>query len=165
MKGTSIEEHPLVSICVSCLAFVVEKGKGGLWLVAWWLANQAAEKFICVARDKGKRSCFFGGQNSTSTPVLVFVYAMATSSNLQSLRELFSCSICLELYTRPLFLSSCMHSFCEGCLQPLITDKSITCPLCRKLSLVPYGTQVTFTAAFFFYTAHSPVVAGIDPKQ
>ena len=50
------------------------------------------------------------------------------------------CSICWDLFRKPKYLP-CRHTFCLPCLKSYVkqsqTGGSITCPLCRKDSLIP----------------------------
>eukprot|EP00058_Branchiostoma_floridae_P019070 XP_002604559.1 hypothetical protein BRAFLDRAFT_79421 [Branchiostoma floridae] len=58
--------------------------------------------------------------------------AAAPSSLGAQFREELSCSICLELFTRPKVLP-CQHTFCQDCLQDLAgKNKHLKCPNCRK---------------------------------
>ena len=49
-----------------------------------------------------------------------------------------TCPICCELYKKPKYLP-CYHSYCEECLVKLVVQSNITCPECRKTSVVPSG--------------------------
>ena len=49
-----------------------------------------------------------------------------------------SCPICYEMYKKPKYLP-CYHSYCEECLVKLVVQSNITCPECRKTSVVPSG--------------------------
>ncbi|XP_066268830.1 uncharacterized protein [Branchiostoma lanceolatum] len=55
-------------------------------------------------------------------------------------REELSCSICLELFTRPKVLP-CQHTFCQDCLQDLASRRvPLQCPNCRQqVRLPPQG--------------------------
>ncbi|XP_072014366.1 E3 ubiquitin-protein ligase RNF166-like [Amphiura filiformis] len=55
---------------------------------------------------------------------------MATGSSADD--EAFKCSICLEIYLKPIKIS-CEHIFCEECLGPYLDVASPNCPLCRKV--------------------------------
>ncbi|XP_078619099.1 uncharacterized protein LOC144886354 [Branchiostoma floridae x Branchiostoma japonicum] len=61
-----------------------------------------------------------------------------TSSSLgEQIREELSCSICLELFTRPKVLP-CQHTFCQECLQQLAgKKKTLECPTCRLQVRLP----------------------------
>ncbi|XP_066300962.1 tripartite motif-containing protein 3-like [Branchiostoma lanceolatum] len=56
------------------------------------------------------------------------------------IREEFSCSICLELFTRPKVLP-CGHTFCQDCLQNVAGWRgTLQCPICRQqVRLPPQG--------------------------
>ena len=59
-----------------------------------------------------------------------------------------SCPICYELYEKPKYLP-CYHSYCEECLVKLVVQASITCPKCRKTSVVPSGGVKQLPNNFF----------------
>lgn len=58
-----------------------------------------------------------------------------------SLDEIVTCAVCLEIYTNPRLLN-CHHSFCEACLEGLagyhikrgVMLTCIACPLCTKVT-------------------------------
>ena len=57
---------------------------------------------------------------------------MATALNIEQLRGIVECSICLEPYDNPKILS-CTHHFCKSCLDDVVTFTEegcaeITCP-------------------------------------
>ncbi|XP_066295127.1 tripartite motif-containing protein 3-like [Branchiostoma lanceolatum] len=58
----------------------------------------------------------------------------------KQIREELSCSICLELFTRPKVLP-CQHTFCQDCLQDHAgRGGTFQCPNCRlQVSLPPQG--------------------------
>ena len=54
------------------------------------------------------------------------------------------CSICSKCYDdkkKCPRLLYCGHSFCSSCLETLLHGKTIVCPTCRKLILVPFGVE------------------------
>ena len=59
-----------------------------------------------------------------------------------------SCPICYELYKKPKYLP-CYHSYCEECLVKLVVQCNITCPECRKTSVVPSGGVKQLPNNFF----------------
>ena len=59
-----------------------------------------------------------------------------------------SCPICYELYKKPKYLP-CYHSYCEECLVKLVVQSNITCPECRKISVVPSGGVKQLPNNFF----------------
>ena len=59
-----------------------------------------------------------------------------------------SCPICYELYKKPKYLP-CYHSYCEECLVKLVVQFNITCPECRKTSVVPSGGVKQLPNNFF----------------
>eukprot|EP00058_Branchiostoma_floridae_P013387 XP_002598875.1 hypothetical protein BRAFLDRAFT_90099 [Branchiostoma floridae] len=70
--------------------------------------------------------------------------AAAPSSLGTDFREELTCSICLELFTRPKVLP-CMHTFCQDCLQGINVarrEMPFKCPLChRQVKLPPQGVE------------------------
>ncbi|XP_078573674.1 E3 ubiquitin-protein ligase TRIM32-like [Branchiostoma floridae x Branchiostoma japonicum] len=63
--------------------------------------------------------------------------AAAPSSLGEQISEELTCSICLELFTRPKVLP-CQHTFCQDCLQDLVgKNKHLKCPNCRKHIWLP----------------------------
>ena len=64
-----------------------------------------------------------------------------------------SCPICYELYKKPKYLP-CYHSYCEECLVKLVVQSNrgesyISCPECRKTSVVPSGGVKQLPNNFF----------------
>ncbi|XP_035663764.1 tripartite motif-containing protein 3-like [Branchiostoma floridae] len=68
--------------------------------------------------------------------------AAAPPSLGEQIREELSCSICLELFTRPKVLP-CQHTFCQDCLQDHAGRGGVfTCPNCRRqISLPSQGVK------------------------
>ncbi|KAI8493591.1 hypothetical protein Bbelb_285120 [Branchiostoma belcheri] len=63
--------------------------------------------------------------------------AAAPSSLGSHIREELSCSICLELFTRPKMLP-CQHTFCQDCLQDHASRRApFQCPNCRQQVRLP----------------------------
>ncbi|KAI8500991.1 hypothetical protein Bbelb_210860 [Branchiostoma belcheri] len=63
--------------------------------------------------------------------------AAAPSSLGTQIREELSCSICLELFTRPKVLP-CQHTFCQDCLQDHAGRRgTFQCPICRRQVRLP----------------------------
>eukprot|EP00058_Branchiostoma_floridae_P021869 XP_002607359.1 hypothetical protein BRAFLDRAFT_69765 [Branchiostoma floridae] len=63
--------------------------------------------------------------------------AAAPSSLGTHFREELTCSICLELFTRPKVLP-CQHTFCQDCLQDLASRRvPLQCPVCRQQVRLP----------------------------
>ncbi|XP_035657373.1 tripartite motif-containing protein 3-like [Branchiostoma floridae] len=64
----------------------------------------------------------------------------AASSLKREVHEELSCSICLELFTRPKVLP-CQHTFCQDCLRDLAEVRvPLQCPNCRQqVRLPPQG--------------------------
>jgi len=62
-----------------------------------------------------------------------------------------TCPICCELYKKPKYLP-CYHSYCEECLVELVKsnrESNVTCPECRKTSVVPVGGPEELPNNFF----------------
>ena len=59
-----------------------------------------------------------------------------------------TCPICYELYKKPKYLP-CYHSYCEEYLVKLVVQSNITCPECRKTSVVPSGGAKQLPNNFF----------------
>ncbi|CAG2213675.1 TRIM56 [Mytilus edulis] len=59
-----------------------------------------------------------------------------------STSDILTCSICLEIFTKPKYLP-CLHTFCESCLLTYITSgfekgtKAVECPVCRGTVAIP----------------------------
>ncbi|KAI8493590.1 hypothetical protein Bbelb_285110 [Branchiostoma belcheri] len=65
------------------------------------------------------------------------IMAAAPSSLGTQIREELSCSICLELFTRPKMLP-CQHTFCQDCLQDHASRRTpFQCPNCRQQVRLP----------------------------
>ncbi|XP_078590445.1 uncharacterized protein LOC144870342 [Branchiostoma floridae x Branchiostoma japonicum] len=63
--------------------------------------------------------------------------AAASPSLGSHMREELSCSICLELFTRPKVLP-CQHTFCQDCLRDLVGGRrNFQCPNCRRQVSLP----------------------------
>ncbi|ESP01862.1 hypothetical protein LOTGIDRAFT_199978, partial [Lottia gigantea] len=64
----------------------------------------------------------------------------------------FSCSICLEDFTKPKLID-CHHTFCEKCLSDHIRNFSLNnrfpCPMCRRDIQVPEGGVSAFSSNFY----------------
>ncbi|XP_019642614.1 PREDICTED: tripartite motif-containing protein 3-like [Branchiostoma belcheri] len=57
----------------------------------------------------------------------------------EQIHEELSCSICLELFTRPKVLP-CQHTFCQDCLQDHVEVRTpLECPNCRQPFSLPPG--------------------------
>ena len=77
------------------------------------------------------------------------VAARRRSEMAERVTAMLECGICLERFDPPLRtprILSCGHTYCEGCLQSLLTPlvgvvghKELPCPTCRKLTKVPQG--------------------------
>lgn len=53
------------------------------------------------------------------------------------LEDILTCCICLDTVVAPKTLP-CQHTFCKDpCLQSLIQNESVLCPLCRNTFAVP----------------------------
>ena len=54
----------------------------------------------------------------------------------EPLPEHLKCSICHQLFDKPVQLPRCQHVFCRGCIQGWLMNGASGCPLCRKPSLI-----------------------------
>lgn len=74
---------------------------------------------------------------------------MAESEGLRKLREKLECGICLERYIEPKSLQ-CSHAFCKNCLfrLPLVREKALSCPQCRKETVLSDGGVADLEPAF-----------------
>ena len=73
---------------------------------------------------------------------------MASEQTVKQLTDHLTCPICYELYKKPKYLP-CYHSYCEECLVKLAVQSNITCPECRKISVVPSGGVKQLPDNFF----------------
>ncbi|CAH1241656.1 TRIM2 [Branchiostoma lanceolatum] len=63
--------------------------------------------------------------------------------------EFLTCSICMEVYTRPKMLP-CIHTFCQRCLEGYAAGKSsLACPTCRREIMLPTGGVQALTDNFY----------------
>ncbi|KAK3087581.1 hypothetical protein FSP39_007783 [Pinctada imbricata] len=73
--------------------------------------------------------------------------AASTDSSSSDKVDLTSCSICFETFKTPKYFT-CLHSFCEGCIQTYITTTfvqtkgGIHCPLCRLFVSKPEDVSI-----------------------
>lgn len=73
------------------------------------------------------------------------------SSDLeQKIAANITCSICLEIFSRPLTLIPCLHSYCKNCLELYVknfTDENgcFPCPECRVQIILPLEGVEGFT--------------------
>ncbi|XP_069479926.1 E3 ubiquitin-protein ligase TRIM56-like [Ambystoma mexicanum] len=54
--------------------------------------------------------------------------------------DYLSCKICFELYRTPKLLP-CLHTYCEQCLEQMVTDGFLQCPECRVMVEVNDGAN------------------------
>ena len=68
------------------------------------------------------------------------------------LMEYLQCTLCMEDMQRSCILQ-CHHSFCVDCLQKYmvqtIDPEKMTCPVCRKVTILPDGDLTSLPANFF----------------
>lgn len=89
-----------------------------------------------------------------------FIYSFSFRMNIQ---DALACTICFENYntgTRQPHLLKCFHTFCQECLQRLVTPSaSISCPLCSSTTPcssapslpINYALKVPFLTYFYFW--------------
>nr|2CT2_A Chain A, Tripartite motif protein 32 [Homo sapiens] len=71
-----------------------------------------------------------------------------SSGNLDALREVLECPICMESFTeeqlRPKLLH-CGHTICRQCLEKLLASSinGVRCPFCSKITRITSLTQLT----------------------
>ncbi|XP_075040804.1 E3 ubiquitin-protein ligase TRIM32 [Mixophyes fleayi] len=74
--------------------------------------------------------------------------AAASSFNVDALREVLECHLCMETYTeehlRPKLLQ-CGHTTCKQCLEKLLTStiSGVRCPFCSRVTRVTNLSQLT----------------------
>ena len=73
---------------------------------------------------------------------------MMAAEQMKKVTGYLNCPICYELYKQPKYLT-CYHSYCEECLVKLVVQSNITCPECRKTSVVPSGGVKQLPNNFF----------------
>ena len=79
---------------------------------------------------------------------LLFRIPAMAAQKIKEVTGHLSCPICYELYKKPKYLP-CYHSYCEECLVKLVKQSNITCPECRKTSVVPSGGVERLPNNFF----------------
>ena len=52
------------------------------------------------------------------------------------MKRLLECAVCIERFTDPRRLN-CLHNFCLQCIEGLVQQNQIKCPLCRTTTHVP----------------------------
>nr|XP_033780879.1 E3 ubiquitin-protein ligase TRIM56 [Geotrypetes seraphini] len=62
-------------------------------------------------------------------------------------KDFLTCKICLEQYTKPKILS-CLHTYCEACLEELIANNQLRCPECREEITLPEAVRSLKTNFF-----------------
>ena len=76
----------------------------------------------------------------------------AVEKGVKDLEEEITCAICHEHYSEPKLLPCC-HYYCKQCLYQLTlktgSDKSLSCPECRKDITLPEGGLDNLPTAFF----------------
>ena len=53
-----------------------------------------------------------------------------SNSSLQRLDRELRCAICKDLYTTPMQLTTCIHSFCALCIRRRLAQERV-CPACK----------------------------------
>ena len=75
----------------------------------------------------------------------------SSSQVIETIHQQLICSICLERYNEPKFLS-CLHTFCCQCLHNITNQKPceyITCPTCREDTKIPENGLGELKTNFF----------------
>ena len=76
----------------------------------------------------------------------------AMGCSFSKLQDITTCSICLETFKKPKVLP-CIHTFCLQCLDTYSKNKApgevATCPLCRKVFIIPKGGVENLPNNFF----------------
>eukprot|EP00057_Strongylocentrotus_purpuratus_P009095 XP_011663569.1 PREDICTED: uncharacterized protein LOC100892573 [Strongylocentrotus purpuratus] len=67
---------------------------------------------------------------------------MAAAKSVEKLEKELCCAVCMQVLTSPRHLSSCDHTFCEKCLEMVVSSEGeansrLKCPMCRKTSTLP----------------------------
>ena len=82
--------------------------------------------------------------------------------SLEELEKEITCAVCHEHYTDPKILP-CLHYYCKKCILKLAlrtpTNQSISCPECRKETILPEGGVEELKTAFFINRFKSKVSA------
>ena len=69
--------------------------------------------------------------------------AMNASVELvKELADVLACPLCWEEFTQPKVLQ-CKHVFCAGCLERLVANRRLVCPLCRREQVFSDNFQVS----------------------
>ena len=70
---------------------------------------------------------------------------------LKKLEDQLTCGVCLDSYKDPRLLQ-CFHVFCKDCLERLVVQDhkglSLSCPNCRRSTLLPPGSVTGLQSAF-----------------
>ncbi|XP_023578360.1 RING finger protein 186 [Octodon degus] len=101
---------------------------------------------LCFAGSAARMSCTEAPQQPQPVAAGATTIALGPAGHHQGSTEGdLECLVCREPYNyaRSPKLLSCQHSFCAVCLKLLLCVQedtwSITCPLCRKITVVPGG--------------------------
>lgn len=52
--------------------------------------------------------------------------------NVNCIKKELICNICLDIFKIPITLPNCLHTFCYECINKLISNNEIKCPICRR---------------------------------
>ena len=80
-----------------------------------------------------------------------------TDEVTKQLKDQLTCPVCFELYKKPKYLP-CHHTYCVECLGKLVVQSNITCPECRKTSVVPSGGVKQLPHNFFIQNLVDEIV-------
>ena len=90
---------------------------------------------------------------STALVLLMAESQAVAKQALKKLEDQLTCAICLDAFKDPKLLQ-CFHVYCKDCLQRLVVQNrqgqlSLSCPTCRKSTLLPPATGVSGLQAAF----------------
>ena len=71
-----------------------------------------------------------------------------TVMDVKRATENLSCPVCYQLFKNPKYLL-CYHSYCEECLVKMAVQSKVTCPECRKETVLPGGGVKDLANNFF----------------
>ncbi|XP_049849341.1 sarcoplasmic reticulum histidine-rich calcium-binding protein-like isoform X2 [Schistocerca gregaria] len=60
---------------------------------------------------------------------------LALEAEKKSVPEEFRCSMCQNVFKKPMRVPCCSAVFCQACIEPSTSADPVQCPICRKVSL------------------------------